>query len=136
MKVLFKRYYFERELFVIEVDGKVLLVYRASGLNSGRKGRVIPFMMLNTMKTMSSPPIGYIFKEMFYDNKYINHDKSFDYYPNIKDFLLKVEDFLEKNHIVEVIEEDIKYIKKIATKINHTIEDIIRKHKMLDLKDV
>lgn len=94
MKLLYMQEYFERHLYVIEHDGKFLQVYRSSGLSrTGHGGMLIPFSGIDEGKGFRSHP-GFIYKEMFYDGRWINHRKNIHYYDNVPENMDIIEDFL------------------------------------------
>jgi hypothetical protein len=114
MKLLYSKNYVERDLYVIEYKNKYLMVYASSGLNPGRKGRILPFAMLANppRATLSDEVPGYIYKKVYFDSKWVNHRKD----PRslgefIPAFLLKLEDFVS-NHTP--VEEDYSYIESYA----------------------
>lgn len=78
MKILLAQEYVNRILFVLEHQGKYIQVYRSSGLSgTGHNGKILPFAGLNTEKPrFRGEPLGYIWKEMFYDKKWVSHYKN------------------------------------------------------------
>jgi len=117
IKVLYSVHYFERDLFVIEINGKRTMVYRGSGLNGGRKGRILPFMFLNTRRTIRGPILGYIFKEFYYEGQFINHHKEPEYFNGVPQILEEIEKTLERQQ-PKIIEQNMEDIEEIATEIN------------------
>ena len=124
MKVLYARSYIERELYVVEKDGKYLQVYASSGLNPGRKGRILPFAGLADPEraTISSEFPGYIYKEIFIDGRWLNHRKEPQRMsPAIGPFLLELEEFLKPNKPEYEAYENIKMyedIRPVVREIN------------------
>ena len=109
MKVLYAKEYMYRVLFVIEREGKVINCYRSSGLSgTGHKGIILPFSGLEDKVRLSSNP-GYIYKEMFFCGRYIDHYKDLSRYPDIE-------------KIMSEIQELTKDIKPEPTEINSTLE--------------
>ena len=98
MEILYKKNYMMRDLYVIKHEGKYLMVYRSSGLNEGRAGRILPFEMLAAPQraTISAETPGYIFKEFFFDGMYRNHRKEpHKFGLGITEFLIELEGYLE-----------------------------------------
>ena len=96
-KILDQMHYYQRELYVLEIDGKVTFVYRGSGLNSGAVGRVLPFAYIKTSppRGFSDMGIGWIAKEFFYKGAYTSHYKNLSgYEQEIQDFIKQLEDEL------------------------------------------
>jgi len=131
MKVIYSKNYIERDLYVIEYKGKYLMVYRSSGLNPGRKGRILPFNMLATPEraTFSGEVPGYIYKEFYYSNFFINHMKDPAHYNrNIEDFLLELEAFLQDKIPPQINYDYIKTYKdvmQVAIAINKDLKEAI-----------
>ena len=110
MKVLYSKNYIQRDLYVLEHQGKYIMVYRSSGLNPGRTGRFLPFEMLAepTRATMSGSMPGYIYKEFYYGGRYLSHRKDpQSFKKGIDIFLLEIEDFLSDKIPPEVSYSDI-----------------------------
>ena len=114
------------------------MVYRSSGLNPGRAGRILPFCMLATptRPTFSSEVPGYIYKEFYFDGNFISHDKNPSKFgDNISAFLLELEEFL-KDEIPQEI--DYSYINSykdllpVAIRINTELEESIKGLKPFD----
>lgn len=90
VKVIDSILYAERELYVLDIDGKRTMVYKSSGLSgTGHGGEYIPFMYLCEGQGLDrirySP--GYIYKEFYYDGKYLSHRKELDRYVGVVEFL-------------------------------------------------
>jgi len=95
LTVLYAINYVKRNLYVLKYKGKYMQVYVSSGLNAGRKGRVLPFGGLNTKSSYGSPTLGYIYKEFFFNGFWSSHKKTpQDFHKNITPFLLELEDYL------------------------------------------
>jgi hypothetical protein len=130
-KIVYKKYYFERELFVLEIDKKYLLIYKGSGLNGGKKGRILPFNFLQSRRPRFSEArsgvcAGYIFKEIFFNGSYIEHHKKIDDFGlGITSFLSNLETKLS-SIIVKEEDQNIDDILEIAQKINDDIFDIVQ----------
>ena len=94
MKLLYMQEYVERHFYVIEHKGKFIQVYRSSGYSgTGHAGLLIPFSGLDEGRGLRSHP-GYIYKEMFYNGRWINHKKDIHYYDNVVENMDKIEKFL------------------------------------------
>lgn len=94
MKLLYSSEYFERALFVLEYKEKILMVYRSSGQSgTGHGGQILPFIFLNDRLTLRTP-IGYIWKEMLYDGKYITHHKNLKNYNLLEEKMLMISAFV------------------------------------------
>lgn len=133
-KILYQREYFERELYLLEINGKYTKVYKSSGLNNGEKGRIIPFTTLMDHEPRFSEirdgiVIGYIWKEYFYNGYYKVHSKKFSEITNT--FLKKIEKKLE-NINLEKNNDDIKNIMTIAKKINIEMTELTNGKKIFD----
>ena len=79
-KILYQRVYFGRVLFVIlhKPSNRVLMVYKSSGYNTAEsKGKIIPFMFLNSRVSPRGECLGYIFKEYLIGGKWESHRKIF-----------------------------------------------------------
>ena len=129
MKVLYAKSYIGRELYVIEKDSKYLMVYASSGMNPGRKGRIIPFNFLSVpnRQTTSRGTPGYIFKEYYYQGRFQSHFKD----PGrdnetVQKFLLDLEEFISAHAPKEIPYTHLRTsedILKIAEPIN---ADLVR----------
>lgn len=123
IEVLYSVGYFERTLFLLKKDDKYFSVYRSSGLNGGRKGRLIPFTCLLDRKPRFSEAMagiitGYIFKEFFFEGKYEMHYKKMHLYPDVENFLGDLE--VELKDVVPTVSfdnfDDISNIAKMINK--------------------
>lgn len=94
MKLLYMQEYIERHLYVIEHEGKYIMVYRSSGLSgTGHEGKLLPFSGLDSGRGLRSHP-GYVYKEMFYNGKFRNHNKRLGLYEEVEDNMQKIDDFI------------------------------------------
>lgn len=104
MKVLYKTEYFERILYVLEINNKYAMVYLSSGLSkTGHGGNILPFAGINTEQRFSSPVMGYIFKEMFYNTFWKTHKKKLENFPGLLDKMDIIRQTL--NNMNELISE-------------------------------
>lgn len=138
MEVLYSRNYIERDLYVLEYQGKYLMVYRSSGLNAGRKGRFLPFCFLSeaSRPTIGSEVPGYIYKEFYFGGKFISHSKNPQRMgQNIGPFLEKIEEDLKNNFPEKVPYGHIKTYKDlrpVAIEINTELREAIEGLEPLD----
>ena len=130
MKVVYERHYLGRDLFILEIDKKLLMVYRSSGLSgTGHEGKFLPFSGINTeTNRLSSPILGYIFKEMYYNGCWINHKKNLDSFHhatklmnNVKEFLKDLYPMKHKEH--NTLKEITEFIKVVSKEIDEFIKD-------------
>ena len=131
-KILYQEYYFERELFLIEIDSKYTYVYRGSGLNGGSVGAVLPFSTLMDREPRLSETLlvpGYIYKEFYYKG-WRSHGKNMDQFPNTLPFLRHLEETLPK--MSEFREQDFDNIKRLAKEFNTKTEKLIGDMKPFD----
>lgn len=142
MNVLYAKSYFERELYIIEHENRYLPVYVSSGLNLGRKGRVLPFSSLAVPNraTLSGPIPGYIYKEFYFNKMWVNHGKDPQTFgKGIADFLLELEEYLLKckpefenyDHITSY-----KQIMPIARQCQNDMNKIIQSLEPFDWADL
>lgn len=114
-KVVYGKHYFGRELFVIKLGDKYTMVYKSSGLSgTGHKGNIIPFSFLADSENSCNP--GWISKYMLYNRQYVPHRKA--YFPEDVTKLLGYLESELKDYEVEVEEQDMKDIIRIASDIN------------------
>lgn len=137
--ILYHAHYFERDLFLLNIDGAYTMVYRSSGLNGGRVGRVIPYNWLKDSPVRFSDARevvvpGYIFKEFFYRGFYKTHGKRLDDFPDeISEFVLKLEELLGKYDASDSeIFEDFEQVMDFAKKINSDMREKIKEMKVFD----
>ena len=135
LKVLYSKHYIKRDLFIIKVDTKVVMVYRSSGLSgTGHGGDIIPFMYLNDRYSMGISP-GYIYKYMWYNNKECTHKKSFC--GGIKLFLDNIGELVKDIHPephkeITTVDE----LLDLAKEINTELRSIIVQNELFDFEDV
>jgi len=131
-----------RDLYVIEHQDKYLMVYRSSGLNPGRAGRILPFGFLAVPEqaTFSGPTPGYIFKEFFFGGRFLSHSKEPSKFGlGIAEFLLELEEFLEGHPTEEVPFEHLKLLTDllpIADAINKEMTEVIGTLEPYDWQDL
>ena len=127
-KILYQEHYFDRELFLLEIDGKHTYVYRGSGLNGGSVGAVLPFSTLMDRKPRGLSEIigglvpGYIFKEFYYKG-WRSHGKNMEQFPNTLPFLRHLEETLPG--ISEPKDQDFENVIEIAKEFNTKTEKLI-----------
>ena len=131
-----------RDLYVILHKCKYIMVYRSSGLNAGRAGRILPFEMLAapTRATISGETPGYIYKEFYFNGRYLNHRKEpYKFGPGIAEFLLELEEYLE-DKVTEPVPCDhitsFKEILPIAEEINDELSAAIKGIDPFDWQDL
>lgn len=143
IKVLYAVGYFDRTLFSLEIDGEVTRVYRGSGLNGGRVGKILPYSMLMSRiprlsEAMEGTIPGYIFKEFFYDGGYIFHGKNMSQYmldefcdyleEQLKDYT-KEDGYYTEDYNTEEEWENILFISK---KINKEMDEVEKGKQIFD----
>src|SRR5574344_1215545 len=124
-KILYQKNYIGRVLFLIlhKPTNKILSLFRTSGLSgTGHKDELLPFMFLNERATVRGEVLGYIFKIMLYNGRYLKHFK--DMNEDIIQFLNPIKEFVQEfrdertieelNHFVDK-EFTIEYVKAINT---------------------
>lgn len=101
-RVLYSKNYIERDVFTILIDEKYFTnVYRSSGLNGGRKGRILPYSVLKSDRPslgemMSGISYGYIYKKFLFEGRWFEHRKHpEEFNMDIANFLYDIEMFLE-----------------------------------------
>jgi len=145
MKLLYKAHYFERLLFVIEVSNSIIMCYKSSGLSgTGHKDQLLPFMYLNDPtkpQSLRDTP-GYIYKEMFYNNKFRDHNKELYRYLNLEDNMSYISDFLETfkyaeyNPEEDCPEETVQGYYDFIHKINEELYAICDGREFFDLQNL
>lgn len=145
IKVLYSKEYFERDLFVLQINDKTTNVYRSSGLNAGRKGRFLPFSKLFDRMPRFSEAIrginvGWISKDFFYNGVFTKHYKNMNSFGDDVVYLLnKIEELLKdekpenSNYTVEDLKNPLKMI-EITTNINKEMEEVKEDLKEFDWK--
>ena len=138
MKILYSINYMQRDLYTIEYKSKYLMVYRSSGLNAGRAGRILPFCMLATPSrpTIRGEVPGYIYKEFYFEGVFRSHTKNPSKFgTNIANFLLDIEEFL-KDKLPQQIDysyiDNYKDLLPVAIRINTELEESIKGLKPFD----
>lgn len=137
IKVLYHVEYFERDLFLLQIDNKTTMVYRRSGLHGkNTKGEILPFNWLKDSpvrfgEAREGIVPGYIFKEFFYRGVYKSHRKNLNDFPSqIMLFVKELEIFL-RDYDVSTSEkyngeDDFGNILKIAKDINTKMKEKMR----------
>ena len=136
IECLYAKSYIERELYLLLIEGKETSVYASSGLNVGRKGRILPFAGLNTENHFSSPTLGYIYKEWYFNGIYHSHKKQPQSYgQGVAKALLEIEEFLLPFKPPYIPCANIKtyaQLLSIATEINKEMEELSAPFKPFD----
>ena len=138
LELLYQKHYFGRDMFLLKYNDKVIKCYRSSGLSgTGHKGRILPYSRLNIKDTYACS--GYIFKEMYYNNRWINHNKfpeRFDNSGTIKNNLIVLGEFLNnKFPVFEEQMDNIDSILSIASVIESDMESLIKGMEYFDFTD-
>ena len=128
MKIIYKRDYFQRILYIIDIDGTILPVYKSSGLNDGR---VFPFLGLNLDDKFD--PLGYIYKEMFYKGKIVYHKKQLVHYPGVEDKMLTIEQLVKDDMYCSIQNYDYSTVKEIYDDVMPIIQSAFNEEKLYDL---
>jgi len=145
VKVLFKQHYFGRLLFVIEIKDEIVMVYKSSGLSgTGHGGQILPFIYINAPSSRQSlrDQPGYIYKEMWYDNKFRHHDKNIDWYNNLEENMKYISNFLEAFGYDMYLEEEdchsdsLMDIYKFMDEVNTDLHYICDGRNFYDLKNL
>jgi hypothetical protein len=125
-------YYFERILYILEIDEKLLFVYRRSGLNSeNMKNKILPFSSLHSSKPRFSEfrsgiDIGYIYKEFYFNERFNLHRKKINNFgKGVETFCLQLEEELP---LISEIKQDINDIKKYVKIFNNKIKKFQNKN--------
>lgn len=137
MKIIYSKRYVKRDIFLIEYQGKALMVYRSSGLSrTGHGGEILPFFYLEE-KNKINVTLGYIYKKMIYKEKLINHRKNLYDYPKVLDLMNEIKDFVKDIELEEdPIEKEIfteghkKIFEKYISFINTEMALAIKKNKL------
>ena len=137
-KILYLYNYVGRVLFLIlhKPTNRILSLYKSSGLSgSGHKGEILPFMFLNMIVSIRGEPLGYIYKQMFYNGYYINHYK--DIPKDIIQFLNPIKEFIQEFRDERTIEElnhfmDKEFTIEYVRGINTELRKIIKEYKLFD----
>lgn len=104
VEILYKKYYVERELYVLKINGKNTMVYKSSGLaGHNSRGKILPFYWLNEerVRRISAKPLGYLFKEYKFNNELKSiYSKDYDSFPGNMPYVLRyLENMLSKVHL-------------------------------------
>lgn len=137
MKILYKAHYIGRDIFTIENDGKIVNVYRSSGLSGTMHGgQILPFGGLNSSDKDFRCTPGYIYKEMFYAGRWVHHRKELQKYPGVQKFMQEIQEFVKNIHPRKHKEaKSIKDILKIAKRINKKLGIICADKEYIDLHE-
>lgn len=136
--VLYAREYIGRVIYVLEYKGQYIMTYLSSGFSgTGHKGELLPFNFLSEQHKLSVVA-GYLFKEMFYNNTFINHMKRLERYPEVNAFLIDIRNSLIK---LNVEEENFKITSieamcEHATTINSEMKTAIGDRTPFDLQNL
>ena len=136
MKVIYKKHYIGRDIFIIEINAKMLLCYRSSGLSgTGHGGEIIPFSSLNSVHRWSCQ-IGYIYKEMYLHGRWFDHKKQIDSFPDIKTLMDEIKELVKYIHPrkhKEITDENyMGNIGPIVRKINKDIKTFREQYEEFD----
>ncbi|MFA7129166.1 MAG: hypothetical protein WC136_08360 [Sphaerochaeta sp.] len=131
MKIIYRKDYFQRILYLIKINDYLLPVYKSSGLNGGRVGRILPFSGLNLDDRYD--PLGYIYKEMFYKGKIINHKKQLDMFPGVVEKMLEIERLVKEDTYCSIQDYDYSTVKAIYDEIMPIIQSAFDEEKLYDL---
>lgn len=142
-KILYQNIYFGRVLFVVldRHSNKVLLLYKSSGFScTGHKGELLPFFLLNSRVTVRGAPLGYIYKDMMFNDNLTSHYKNLS--KEITDFIKPIKDLvkdIEDKRTIEEINEDLEQnlTSEYVSNINTEIVALIKDYKLFDYgKDI
>lgn len=140
-KIIYSKEYVGRIIFIIKYKEKYTFVYKSSGFsNTGHTNEIIPFMFLNTRKSIRGPIVGYIFKEYYYNDKYKSHYKTF--IDNEKIFLDTIKELVADYKVTQTIEEidnfiETKEFTNLVNKINLELKKYFNIKTLLDYyKDI
>lgn len=138
MKVIFKKHYIFRDIFVIEIDNKIIQCYRSSGLSgTGHGGEIIPFNGLMTETKgldayIYSP--GYIYKEMYYNKMWIHHKKQIYKYPSVEKKMNEIKELVKDIHPRKHKEvTTVKELLRVAKRIQKDLRKISEGREHYDL---
>jgi len=100
LNILYSKEYVGRVLYVLQLPAytnKVITCYLSSGLSgTGHGGQILPFSALNTSQRLSAPIVGYIYKEMYYNKRWVNHKKRLSEYPAVESLCKQIAEALPK----------------------------------------
>lgn len=139
MKILFKTEYFKRIIYVIEINNKVGMFYKSSGLSgTGHEGQLLPFMYL---EDRAIGMIGHIYKEMFYDGLFQHHRKRLNKFPGASEKVNQICKLIKANDNFEIDElkspehmDPIVDAKKFIKSINDKLDELCKDKEFFDLK--
>ena len=137
-KILYKHNYIGRVLFLVlhKNTNKILPLYKSSGYSgTGHKDELLPFMFLNERFSIRGEPLGYIYKQMFYNGYYIEHYK--DISKDIIQFLNPIKEFVQEFRDERTLEElnhfmDKEFTIEYVRGINAKLRNIIKEYKLFD----
>jgi len=147
MTVLYAKEYVKRTLFILKHKEKFILCYRSSGESgTGHKGQILPFSGLNlSSRGIRSEPVGYIFKEMFYNGEWVYHGKELQDFEGLEEQMQDLKEFLDcirpdisfnmdDNYNEDGI-FDVQTWKEYVIETAHEIKEIIGEMEPYDLKE-
>jgi hypothetical protein len=129
IKILYKTEYYHRILYVLEINNKVTMLYKSSGLSgTGHKDKLLPFMFINDESRLYSSPIGYIYKVMYFNKVYISYKKELKPFPEVRKKIEEIKNFLmdTDNYDAEAVSPDIDNTtehKKFVLSINKKLQE-------------
>ena len=131
--------YYEREIYLLKVGERFLMVYKSSGLaGNDSKGTILPFLWISNGSMYGQ--IGWIVKAFVREGKAQRYySKDLSTFPgNIPLFLSKLtEDLADYNVEQTEFTNDMKNIREVVKDINDQINDVIKDETyLLDLKNV
>lgn len=125
-EIIYFKEYVGRIIFIIKYKDKYTFVYKRSGFNSSNyTNEIIPFMFLNTRKSIRGPIVGYIFKEYLYNTIYTSHIKRFSDKENR--FLNTIKELVLDYKVTQSIEEIDNFIE--TEEFNNLVYEINAKLK-------
>lgn len=127
-KILYSHKYVERDLFVIDVDGKQTKVYRSSGFSgTGHGGMIFPFTKLKETlrRGLADYEIGYIYKTMLLGGRewYCGKNPP-EFCDNMLNTLRNTLPILEESG--EEYFKDIDVFKEYVKQVNDTMDSYIK----------
>lgn len=140
IEVLYKQEYVGRIIYAIKYKDKVTFVYKRSGFNNPNSvGEIVPFMYLNTRRTVRGPVFGYLFKEYFRNGRYIEHNKVF--YSKEEMFLKEIAEIVANDKITQTPEEMDEFVessefKVLVNEINDNLRHFEKEFGLLDYSDI
>lgn len=128
-EIVYQTEYFMRELFLLKIKNKYLMVYKSSGLNGSVPGTIYPFLYLKDDSTQRFSEVvagisaGYIYKEMLYNGQLKEHYKKFK-----DETLIEFLDYLTVELAGVIVPKSnfkIDNIVEVAKKINSEMREIM-----------